>query len=150
MKFKNKISNKRGQAATEMLVLVSFALIFIIPIALLFMSSSNSELGKASITQAKVTARAIADEAGELYLQGANASKIITVNYPDGIQNGSVENGLVVLTIDADGRRLDIVGSTFATIVGNLSGKRTSGLQQIHLETIENSDGYYVNITYVQ
>ena len=130
-----------------MLVMASFAIIFIVPLALMFLSSSNSELGKASILQAKATVRTIADEAGEVYLQGANASKIITVNYPDGIKNGTVENGLVVLAIEADGRRLDIVGSTFANVTGDLSGKRTAGLQRISLV---NTDGTYVNITYAQ
>lgn len=130
-----------------MLVLASFAVIFIVPLALLFFSSSNSELGKASIMQAKATARTIADEAGEVYLQGANATKTITVNYPEGIYNCSVGNGLVVLSIDADGRRLDIIGSTFANISGNLSGRRTGGLQSIYLV---NMNGSYVNISYAQ
>ena len=130
-----------------MLVMASFAIIFIVPLALMFLSSSNSELGKASIIQAKATVRTIADEAGEVYLQGANASKIITVNYPDGIRNGTVENGLVVLKVNADGRELDIIGSTFANVTGDLSGKRTAGLQRISLV---NQDGNYVNITYAQ
>ncbi|VVB73932.1 Uncharacterised protein [uncultured archaeon] len=130
-----------------MLVMASFAVIFIIPLALVFLSSSNSELGKASLLQAKASVRTIADEAGEIYLQGANASKVIIVNYPDGVLNGSVDNGLVVLRMNADGRQLDMVGSTFANVTGNLAGKRTAGLQRISLVNV---DGTYVNITYAQ
>jgi hypothetical protein len=135
----------RAQAATETLVLVGFALAFILPLVFLFMSSANSALGDSSIVQAKVSARTIADEAGEIYLQGAGAQKTIWVNYPEGIKDGKVENGLVVLSIDTDGRRLDVVGATFANVTGNLSGKRTAGIQRIRLE---NRDGYFVNITY--
>lgn len=142
-----KIAGKRGQAATEMLVMASFAIIFIVPLALLFLSNSNSELGNASIVQADATVRTIADDAGQVYLEGANASETVTVNYPDGIADGSVGNGVVMLQINADGRELDMVGATFANITGNLSGPRTSGLQKISLV---NTDGTYVNITYSQ
>lgn len=128
-----------------MLVLVGFALVFIIPLALLFLSASNNELGKTSVMQAKATARTIADGAGEVYLQGPGATKYITVNYPQGITGASVGNGMVVLTMDLNGYRQDIVAATFANITGNLSGKRTAGLQAIKLV---NNDENVVNITY--
>jgi len=123
----------RAQAAAETLVLVGFALVFIIPLALLFLSASNSELGKSSIAQAKSATRAIADYSGEVYLQGPGAKKSIVVNYPQGVLNGSVSDGLVVLTIDADGRKLDIVSPSIANMSGNLSGKRGAGLQKIDM-----------------
>jgi len=134
----------RAQAATETLVLAGFALAFILPLAFLFMSASSSELGKTGISQARIATNTIADEAGEIYLEGIGAKKTIIVNYPEGIKNGAVEGGLVVLSIDADARRQDIVASTFAAISGNLSGKRNAGLQRINLV----NTGDYVNITY--
>ncbi len=134
-----------GQAATETLVLAAFALVFILPLVFLFFSASGSELGKASVLQAKAAARTIADEAGEIYLQGAGARKTIIVNYPEGIKNASASGGLIVLTIEADNRQLDMIGSTFANVTGNLSGKRTAGLQRIKLVNV---DGDYVNVTY--
>jgi len=130
-----------------MLVLVGFALVFIIPLAFLFISASNNELGKTSIMQAKATARTIADNAGEVYLQGPGARKYIVVNYPQGVTGASVGNGVVVLTLDSNGQRQDIVASTFANITGNLSGARPAGLQAIRLVNI---DGNIVNITYQQ
>ncbi|MFA6907525.1 MAG: hypothetical protein WC263_01735 [Candidatus Micrarchaeia archaeon] len=137
--------NIRGQAMTEMLVLVGFALVFIIPIAFLFLSSSSNELSKTSVMQAKATARAIADTAGEVYLQGPGARKDIVVNYPQGVTGASVGSGAVVLTLDSNGYRQDIVATTFANMTGNLSGKRTAGLQTIKLV---NTDDNVVNITY--
>ena len=139
--------SSRGQAATEMLVMVGFALVFIIPLALLFLSASNNELGKTSLMQAKATARSIADSAGEVYLQGAGARKQIVVNYPQGVESASVEDGMVVLRLDSNGMRQDVVGSTFANITGNLAGKRGAGLQSI---SMVNVNGYVVNITYVR
>jgi uncharacterized protein (UPF0333 family) len=135
----------RGQATTEMLVLVGFALVFIIPLAFLFLTASNNELSKTSIMQAKATARTIADNAGEVYLQGPGAKKYIVVNYPQGVTGAMVGNGAVVLTLDSDGYRQDIVATTFANITGNLTGKRTAGLQTIILV---NSNENVVNITY--
>ena len=136
----------RGQATTEMLVLVGFALVFIIPLALLFLSASNNELSKTSVMQAKATARTIADNAGEVYLQGPGARKYIIVNYPQGVTGASVRDGVVVITLDSNGYRQDIVATTFANITGDLSGKRTSGLQTIKL--VNEND--VVDITYQQ
>ena len=136
----------RGQAATEMLVMVAFALVFIIPIAFLFLSATGTELSNTSVAQAKVSARTIADEAGSIYLQGEHAKKSILVNYPTGVMNASIEGGLVILTLEQDCKRMDVVSSTFANITGSLPGKRTAGLQKINLEYV--ADGSYVNITY--
>ncbi|MFA5929354.1 MAG: hypothetical protein WC861_00565 [Candidatus Micrarchaeia archaeon] len=136
----------RGQATTEMLVLVGFALVFIIPIAFLFLSASGNELSKTSVMQAKATARAIADNAGEIYLQGPGARKYVVVNYPQGVMGASAGNGAVVLTLDSNGYRQDIVATTFANMTGNLSGRRGAGLQTIRLV---NENGI-VNITYQQ
>jgi hypothetical protein len=137
----------RAQSATETLVLAGFALAFILPLAFLFISSSNAGLSQTSVSQAKISARTIADEAGELYLQGPSAKKTIYVNYPSGIVNGSVEGGLIVLTVDAAGQRVDSVSSTFANISGNLAGKRRAGLQRIRLEYV--FPGNFVNISYM-
>jgi len=136
----------RGQAMTEMLVLVGFALVFIIPIAFLFITASNNELSKTSIMQAKATARAIADNAGEVYLQGPGARKHIVVNYPQGVTGATASDGVVVLTLDANGYRQDVVATTFAQIEGDLPGKRGAGLQTIKMVNVDD----VVKITYQQ
>ena len=130
---------------TETLVLVGFALVFIIPLAFLFLSASNNESGKTTVLQAKATARAIADNAGEVYLQGAGAKKYIVVNYPQGVTGVSVDDGVVALSLDVNGQRQDVVATTFANITGNLSGRRPAGLQTI---VLENAYGNFVNASY--
>jgi uncharacterized protein (UPF0333 family) len=137
----------RGQATTEMLVLTGFAIVFIVPLAFLFLSASNEEMAKSSLMQAKASVRAIADSAGEVYLQGAGARKDVVVNYPQGVVNASVENGMVVLTLDTDSGEQDIVSATFANMTGNLAGKRGAGLQTIRMV---NEDGYVVNVKYLK
>ena len=127
--------------------MAGFALAFILPLAFLFISSSNAELSKTSLQQAKISARTIADEAGEVYLQGPFAKKTIYVNYPNGVTGGSIEGGLVVITVDANGRQADSVSSTFANISGNLSGKRLAGMQRISMEYVIPGD--FVNISYM-
>ena len=134
----------RGQSAIESLIMVGFALAFILPLAFLFLSSTGTQGAKTSIDQAQVTARTIADTAGELYLQGEGARKTILVNYPDGVTNASVGNGIVVLSIFVDERHLDIAGTTFANLSGDLSGKRNPGLQRISMV----NRGYYVDVNY--
>ncbi|MFA6489787.1 MAG: hypothetical protein WCT52_03835 [Candidatus Micrarchaeia archaeon] len=126
--------------------MVAFALVFVLPMIFLFMSATGNELSKTSVAQAKISARAIADEAGSVYLQGEGAQKSVVVNYPSGVIGAQIEGGLVVISLEQDGRRMDIASSTFANISGNLSGKRTPGLQKINFEYVMN--GSYVNITY--
>lgn len=130
-----------------MLVLAGFAIVFIVPLAFLFLSSSNEEMGKASLMQAKASVRTIADSAGEVYLQGAGARKDIVVNYPQGVVDLQVENKMVVLTLDTRNGEQDIVSETFANVEGDLSGKRGAGLQTIRMV---NEDGYVVKVSYVQ
>lgn len=130
-----------------MLVLAGFALVFIIPLAFLFLSATNNEMAKASLVQAKASARSIADSAGEVYLQGAGARKFIVVNYPQGVAGASVGNGAVALKIDGGSGQQDVVATTFANITGNLTGRRTAGLQAIRLENV---GGYVVNVTYAK
>jgi len=129
-----------------MLTLAGFALAFIIPIALLLLALSGSSMGKSSISQAKIAATSIANEAGEIYLQGHGARETIVVNYPGGVKNCTVQGGLVVLSLDIDGHRQDVVAQTFANISGNLSGSRPSGLQSIRLKY--NDVGDFVEIGY--
>ena len=115
------------------MVLAGFALVFILPLAFLFLSASNSELGKTGITQASAAANTIADEAGKVYLQGNGSKETILVNYPSGINDATLAGGLVVLRIYADGRQQDIVASTFANLTGNLSGSARRGPAKINI-----------------
>ena len=122
-----------GQAAIENLIMVGFALAFVVPIAFLFLSSTGTQNAKISIQQGQITARTIADTAGELYLQGPGAKKSILVNYPDGVTGASVGSKAVVLSLFVDNRHLDIPALTFADVGGDLSGKRNAGLQTIQM-----------------
>ena len=150
--MKNKNANHLlGQAAAENLIMVGFALAFIIPLAFLFMSSTGAESSKTSIVQAKVTVRTIADAAGELYLQGAGAKKTILVNFPEGVKDSRVEGGLVVLRLEPEaGRVIDITAPTFAKVQSDaeFGGIRNAGLQRIRMEFPAGKD--YVEISYEQ
>lgn len=135
----------KGQASVENLTLIGFAIVFIIPVSLLFLALSGNESGKVSLIQAKASARAIADAATEVYLQGAGARKNILVNYPRGAESVEIKDGIVSIKMNIDGKRQDVVAVSFANITGDLSSKRLFGIQKIRLV---NKDGYYVNITY--
>lgn len=150
-------ASMRGQAAIENLIMVGFALAFILPLAFLFMSSTGTENSKTAIAQAKISARTIADEAGELYLQGPGAKKTILVNYPDGVKETSATKGLIVLTISPENdRTLDITAPSFAELRSSsaagteFSGKRSAGLQKIRIVVVhDDTDGKdYAEIGY--
>lgn len=97
-----------------MLVMVGFALVLIVPLALLFLSATGVESGKAAVLQAKAAARTISSEAGVVYLQGNGATKTILVNYPDGVTGIRADGRLVAIGMKADERQLEITSPTFA------------------------------------
>ena len=138
-----------------MLVMVGFAIVFILPVALLFFAASNNELGKASVVQAKATVHTIADEASEVYLQGKGgngieAKKEILVNFPQGKNTLSLEGDhLVVLeTITPDNQKISTISSTFARLKGDGLGAvpPRSGLARINLKYSADDD--WVEISY--
>jgi len=80
-------SNLKGQSSVEALLILAVAIAFIIPLALIFFSSSALGLETLSQLQTKALAQHISDAAGQVWYEGPGARKTILVSYPDGIES---------------------------------------------------------------
>ncbi|PIT84246.1 hypothetical protein COU37_04245 [Candidatus Micrarchaeota archaeon CG10_big_fil_rev_8_21_14_0_10_45_29] len=82
-----EIKSLKGQSAVETLLIAGVGLLFLIPLVLMFYSSTNLGLDDLSRMQAKAMAQQIADAAGQVWYEGKGARRTILVNAPDGISD---------------------------------------------------------------
>ena len=109
-------AHTKAQASMELLTLMGFALIFFIPLALLFFATSQNSTDEAAIAQARLAGRQLADNAGEVYLQGAPARRGVMVNFPASLQDVRINGSEIVFSLSTSKGRLDIVTSSFANL----------------------------------
>ena len=83
MNFLNK--TKKGQPAIEALMVLSISIVFIIPLAVLFYSSTGLRLESLNYMEAKALSQHISDTAGEVWYAGKGARKTLLVSYPSGM-----------------------------------------------------------------
>ncbi|MBM3230030.1 hypothetical protein FJZ26_06370 [Candidatus Parvarchaeota archaeon] len=142
---------KKGQISVESLTLVGFMLAFMVPVVLLFLTISNVSSENVSIGQARITGKQIANAAGEVYAQGNGTRRIILVNYPPNMQNITLNNHTIAISLRTAKGIVDVVENTFArTTDGDLplsnSTRLGSGLKSISIV----SKGSHVEIGYSQ
>ncbi|MFH1306255.1 MAG: hypothetical protein ABIH83_01180 [Candidatus Micrarchaeota archaeon] len=104
MNLFNKTKAKFGQAAVETLMILGIALVFIIPLVLIFYSSTTLKIQTLNQMQAKAMAQHISDTAGEVWYEGYGARRTILVNYPDGIMDVSLSGNEIICSIDPNGK----------------------------------------------
>ncbi|MDE1798043.1 MAG: hypothetical protein KGH63_01395 [Candidatus Micrarchaeota archaeon] len=80
----------KGQSAVETMITVAVALAFILPMVILFLSSTSIRTQSLAITQAQGVAQQIADTAGEVWYAGNGSRKTLLVHYPDRLLNISL------------------------------------------------------------
>jgi hypothetical protein len=89
-------STARGQSAVETLVTVGIALAFIVPMVLIFFSSTGIRTQTLAQVQARGLAQQMADTAGEVWYQGNGSKKIALLSYPDRLLNISLGGDMLV------------------------------------------------------
>lgn len=93
----------KGQASIELLVSVGIAIAFIIPLVLLFSSSSSTKATELSKMQAKALAQQIADESAQVWYMGSGAKRTVFLNYPNNLANITVNGTQAIVTIFGEG-----------------------------------------------
>lgn len=68
-------------------MILGIAIVFIIPLVLIFYSSSSLRLETLNQMEAKAFSQHVVDAAGEVWYAGKGARKTILVNYPDNMYN---------------------------------------------------------------
>ncbi|VVB58804.1 Uncharacterised protein [Candidatus Anstonella stagnisolia] len=119
----------RGQASMEALTLLGFVVLFFVPLALLFFATSQNRTDEAAIMQARLAGRQIADNAGEVYLQGTGARRETLVNFPSNLLDVQINGTQIVFMLSSAKGRTDIVTQSFAPL---MDGKGADGNNSLH------------------
>ncbi|MCP4647020.1 MAG: hypothetical protein GY852_04690 [bacterium] len=126
--------NRKGQAATEMLVTIGVILIFIVPILLLLLVGAQARFESLSHVQANSVVRIIADSINEVHIEGPHASKVVIVNVPTNTRYLNITENEIVLTLETSNGPTDVTTAFFGdvndTYVGlvSVNGKAPVGL----------------------
>ncbi len=101
--------NSRGQASVEMLVLVSFLLLFSIPVISLVYLNATQSAQDSAVVQAREAARKIVGSADSVYVRGEGNSEKIIVVFPQNLESIRADGRELTLTVLASGGRSDVV-----------------------------------------
>ena len=133
----------KGQISTEYLIVVGFALLLTIPTVIVFFTESSKNVAEVNTIQAKQIARKIVDNAEEVYYLGAPSTTTIKVIMPQGIQNITIKNRYILITLNGAGQTPNqVLEQSLVNITGNLTPG--SGMHTIRIENL----GDRVNISY--
>lgn len=93
----------KGQISAEMLISVGVVVAFTVPVLLLLISLSQFGFERSATLQADATAKSIAENVNEVYIQGANAKRAIFLNLPTGTKTVKVDNKEVSIRLAIGG-----------------------------------------------
>lgn len=96
------MKNSKGQASIEMLAMTGIAIAFILPLAILFLSSSNAKTYEISKLQAQALGQRISDEVGKVCYQGQLAKRVVLVSYPDRMLNLGISGREITITLEGE------------------------------------------------
>jgi hypothetical protein len=131
---------KKGQSAIETITILGFIILFSIPL-LFILTSLNKE--EAVILQARSSVKQLADTANSVYIQGKDASQIISVAMPQKLKEIRFESlpnqeSEIVFILDLEPGEVDIVAISIAPIdiTSNITGSAglNQGIQKVKIE----------------
>ena len=148
---------KRGQAATEYILVTSLILIIFIPATILFLVNIRNSNEDLAISKLNKIGNDIVDNAVEVYYQGQPAKITLKESLPDGIVNMTILNdwsvkppvNQLVFVVSKKGKNNELVFDSDVNIMGNFTSNQiTKGIKNIVLEAKSKNDGTpFVNIT---
>lgn len=132
----------KAQVALEYLVIVSVALLILVPLVLYANQMFLGYKENTRISLAKNAVKKIGEHADWVYSQGRPARNEIQVYMPDGIEEASLENNEILLKIKTSAGTSDIFYRTVSPLNGSIP--YNSGYYIISLVAFQN----YVNISW--
>jgi len=133
----------KGQVAVEYMIIISVALIIILPLSLYMNQSFIGYRDDTKISRAWNTVKKIGENADWVYSQGPPAKVTIEIYIPDGVEEISFENKTVLFKVRTASGVSDVYYQTVPEFEGFLPEK--SGYYFVSLTAFPN----YVNISVV-
>jgi len=135
----------KGQSGIEMIVLLSFIILFSIPLILLLGSINDRDL---AVRQARSDVQLLTDTANSVFIMGCDSKRVLLLSYPSGLRNITIRDREVIFTLDGPDGPIDVIGISIAPLdeSSDLVGTRTltgyvgAGTQKV-LVTCDPSSG---------
>ena len=110
MKKSCDTAERKGQVATEYLVIVGFILIILIPITIIYFKYTGSTSDVVGQTKTKYLAGEIVKAANDVYSFGQDSQKKIKLSFPDGLVSVTLDRREIIFKYkDSKGRENEIV-----------------------------------------
>jgi hypothetical protein len=106
----------KAQSAIELLILLSFFLLFSIPLISLMYLQSGEGAQDASLAQARQACREIAESADSVYAQGNETNEKVTAIFPPGLQGIRTSGREIVFTVHTSNGNSDVVAIGIANM----------------------------------
>jgi len=111
------------QIATEYLIIVSFALMVLIPYILYLYSVSQQYQEQTSLTIASESVKKIGEACDWVYLQGEPAKLTLKILMPKNVEGISFINKTIVWKVRTSAGISDVYYNCLSNVTGNLSNK---------------------------
>ncbi len=89
----------KAQVAMEYLMVVSFVILMTIPLIAVFVNQSTNFNDEVSLSQSNKAAQRIIDTANTVYYLGPPSKRTISVYFPEGIRNLTIQNNSIEVNI---------------------------------------------------
>jgi len=133
IKIKKIFYLKRGQIATEYLLLVGIALFAIMPIFYYSLSSSSETI---RLNEADEFVNYIAKAADRVYSLGPGSQDYIQITVPGSTEEILFDRDEVIIKLSFRGKTSDVFAKSNANLIGYVS--TSSGLKHVYVKTLPN------------
>lgn len=134
---------KRGQASTEILILIGLLLLLMLPLLLYAYGRSNVAREDLGVQKAEFLVQRLASAADSVGYLGGAAAVVEEVEVPPNVKSLSVKNGRdIVLEMDAvSGKKQIVKGTAFGIDALNFGAIKKSGTYFVEIRALSNLNG---------
>jgi uncharacterized protein (UPF0333 family) len=132
---------RQGQASTEYLLVVGFAMLMALPIIIVFFEQSNNLNDSLAYSHATNVVQKIAETAESVYYQGYPAQATLTVYFPENINNITIADREINFQMKTSSGISDVYAITSVDVTGSLS--TVSGVKKVRVKAMAG----FVNIS---
>ena len=124
--------SKKSQSSFEMLVTFMIAITILVPTVIYVMVIQSDYADSYRISVSQNVVNKLGEAADSIFLQGTPAKLTLTLQFPDGIKEITVEDDIILITLTTKSGQTEIFRNTKETVTGTLP--TTSGIYKIVVE----------------
>ncbi|MFH1286039.1 MAG: hypothetical protein ABIH99_05660 [Candidatus Micrarchaeota archaeon] len=129
----------RGQISVEVMVILGFAIVFLIPVVFVAYSQSNSFNEQLAITQAEASAKRIAEAVNSVGAMGAGGISTVDIIVPPETESILITGREVVFKVRSRGEITEVVKTTDYKMIGTLAALSSGATHSIRVTALADS-----------